>query len=58
MIHNTNIDDIKNILKDEKATTYLMIWSTFEQKIFNGFMTKNKISNAAKRYSQFYDFFD
>lgn len=54
-IHNTNVDNIKNILKDEKATTYLMVWSTFEQKIFAGFMTKNKISNAAKRYSQIYD---
>ena len=53
--YNTNVDNIKNILKNEKATTYLIVWSTFEQKIFEGFMKKEKILNKAEKYSEFYD---
>lgn len=54
-VNGTNLKNIQNILKDEKATTYLMVWSVFEQNIFDGYMTKDKISNKAKEYSDKYE---
>ena len=32
--------DIQQLLKNENATLFLMIWSIMEQKIFDGFMKK------------------
>lgn len=47
----TNID---NILNEEKATTYLLVWSIFEQKVFNGFVKKADLQEKAKELSANY----
>ena len=50
--------DIDNILKDEKATSYLLTWSIFEQEIFNGFMETSKIKSIAKKLAKHYSDLD
>ena len=57
-IYKTDVANIKNILKNERATTFLMVWSVYEQEKFNGYMKKEKISCAAKKYSRFFDLLD
>lgn len=44
----TNID---NIMREEKATTYLWVWSIFEQRVFNGFVRFPDLQNKAKEIS-------
>lgn len=48
--HNISTQDIHNILKDEKATSYLLAWSVFEQEIFEGYMKLSKIKTVAKKF--------
>lgn len=45
---------VEETLKDEQATSYLLIWPIFEQKLFGGFMLKKNISAAAQTYAQYY----
>ena len=45
--------DMDNILKDEKATSYLLIWSVFEQDIFNGFMKIRDIKSVARQFANY-----
>ena len=45
---------IAEMLKDEKATTYLLVWPIFEQMLFDGLMTKSKIEAIAKKYAPYY----
>ena len=47
--------NIDNILNEEKATTYLWVWSIFEQKVFNGFVKKVDLKTKAKELSSNYD---
>ena len=54
-ILNTTRNNIEQIIKEEKATTYLWVWSIFEQKIFDGFMTKEKIKDKALYFEKSYD---
>lgn len=45
---------VDEMLKDEKATTYLLVWPIFEQKLFNGFMKQVDIQSAASKYAVYY----
>ena len=52
--NNISERDVDNILKDEKATSYLLVWSIFEQDIFNGFMGGNDIRNVSVKFEKYY----
>ena len=52
--HNVDLQDIDNILKDEQATTYLLVWSIFEQDIFNGYMRINEIQTVSGKFENYY----
>lgn len=56
--HNVTLQDIDNLLKDEKATSYLLVWSIFEQDIFNGFMKINDIKKVSEEFAKFYQNLD
>ena len=50
--------DVDNILKDEKATSYLLVWSIFEQDIFKGFMKACDIITVSKTFERWYSDLD
>lgn len=50
--------DIQQLLKNENATLFLMIWSIMEQKIFDGFMKKKDIDMAAECFTGYYQELD
>lgn len=52
---STNQNNISSILKDEQATSYLLIWSVFEKEIFDGYMKNEKIKDKAKYFSDYYN---
>ena len=54
----TDQENIKNILKSERATTYLLIWPIFEQDIFNGFMKVGDIMAVSSKFSCHYSDLD
>ena len=56
--HQVNEQDFRNALKDEKATSYLLIWSIFEQRIFNGFMKVEIINNTSQKFEKHYSSLD
>ena len=41
-------EQIKEVLKNEKASSFLIIWSIFEQKCFEGFFRKDKICSFSQ----------
>ena len=45
---------VDEMLKDENATTYLLVWPLFEQRLFNGFMRQAEITTVANKYAAFY----
>ena len=45
---------IQEMLKDENATTYLLVWPVFEQMLFSGFMKKTDIPTVAQKYAPYY----
>lgn len=47
----TNID---NIMHEEKATTYLWVWSVFEQKVFSGFVKRDDLKSKSIEISVHY----
>lgn len=47
--------NIDNILNEEKATTYLWVWSIFEQKVFDGFVKKPDLEIKSRGISADYD---
>lgn len=38
-------------MREEKATTYLWVWSIFEQQVFNGFVRFPDLQNKARELS-------
>lgn len=50
----TEQKNVENIVKDEKATTYLFVWSIFEAKIFNKSCKQNKLTLAADLLERYY----
>lgn len=54
----TTSDYVDQMLKDEQATSYLLVWPIFEQKLFAGFMRGRDISDAAKNYAPYYQELD
>ena len=55
---DTTPKNIENIINEEKATTYLWIWSIFEKRIFDGYMTTSKILNSSEILSKYYNEFN
>ena len=51
--YNTSIQHIDNLLKDEKATSYLLIWSVFEQEIFDGYMRIKDIKSVSVEFAKY-----
>ena len=52
--YDVTLADIDDILKEETATSYLLVWAIFEQDIFNGFMKKDKIKTVSQRFKKYY----
>ena len=53
-VNETNTENIKNILENESATQYLMVWSVFEQKVFKeGYMQKKIFQRKLKNITMF-----
>lgn len=50
----TTPKSIEDMLKNENATTYLLIWPVFEQMLFGGFMKKGDIQPVAQKYAPYY----
>ena len=46
---STNTHNIENVLKNEKATSYLLIWPIMEQYVFNGFLRERDIETTAAK---------
>ena len=55
---NTEEERIKQILKTQLATTYLLIWPIMEQALFKGFMKKNDIERVATKLESYYSKLD
>lgn len=51
---DTDSNRVDEMLDSQLATTYLLIWPIMEQKLFGGFMQKEKIEEAADTYSNYY----
>lgn len=49
---------IIEMLKTERATAFLLVWPIFEQKIANGFFTKDSIEPIAQGHKNFYSQFN
>lgn len=53
-----SIGQIDDLLKNEMATSFLLVWPIFEQKIFGGYLKHNKntddVAKAAQKYSKFF----
>lgn len=47
-------ETIGDVLKDEKATSYLLVWGIFEQIIFNGYMRINEIQTVSGKFENYY----
>lgn len=45
----TDIGYINSVMKDERATYFLIIWSIFERKCFDGFMKKSQIETFVEK---------
>ena len=50
----TNSNKVDQMLENQLATTYLLIWPIMEQRLFEGFMKKEKIESAADMYKGYY----
>ncbi|MBO4635871.1 MAG: hypothetical protein J5685_01875 [Clostridiales bacterium] len=48
--YGTDEGSMKEVLKTERATTYLLIWPVFEQELFGGFMMCKDIPAKATEY--------
>lgn len=42
-------EDIQDLLKDETATLFLLIWPIMEQNVFHGYMKKGNIDAVARQ---------
>lgn len=51
---DTDTNRIEELLTNQLATTYLLIWPIFEQKFFNGFMKKSEIKRFAADHAECY----
>lgn len=51
---DTNVTQINQLLKDELATSFLLIWPIFEQVFFSGFCKKDNIEKFSKNYEDFF----
>ena len=51
---DTNVIEIEQLLKDELATSFLLIWPTFEQTFFGGFCKNKNIEDFSKIYEKFF----
>ena len=45
---------IQQMLQNEIATTYLLVWPVYEQMLFGGFMKKGDIQAIAQTYAPYY----
>lgn len=52
--YDTDVENIKKAISNEKATTYLIVWSIFEPSISNGFVKLKDIKEIAQKYSDSY----
>lgn len=55
---DTEQKQIEEMLKNELATSYLLIWPIMEKDLFNGFMTKTEIKDSATKLEQYYSEID
>lgn len=51
----SSVDEVKDMLRNQIAVSYLLIWPILEQRQFDGSMTQNKIKTAAKEISRYYE---
>lgn len=49
---NTNVNEIHQLLKDELATSFLLIWPIFEQTYFDNFCKKDDIEEFSEKYGE------
>jgi hypothetical protein len=49
-LFNTDVDKLKSGLKNELASSFLIVWSIFEQSCFKGFIRVNDIRNFSDKY--------
>lgn len=54
----TTQKNIDNVLRDEKATTFLLIWPIMEQELFDGFMKNDHIESKAAELEKYYERLD
>ena len=47
-------DEIRDMLHNQVAVLYLLIWPIMEQRYFSGFLMSNQISDAACKLAPFY----
>lgn len=52
--YDTDVENIKETFSNEKATTYLVVWSIFEPSVSNGFLKIKDIKDIAQKYSSKY----
>ena len=52
---NTNDWNIKDMLKTQNATVYLLIWPIMEQSVFDGFMKGKSIDPMAVKLGPYFD---
>ena len=53
---DTNVTKIQELLKDELATSFLLIWPIFEQTFFSNFCKKENIEKFSKNYEKFFSY--
>ncbi len=54
--YDTTRDQITYLMKNELATSFFLIWPTFEQICFKGFMRKSDIANFVSQIEGYVDF--
>ena len=53
--NGASIDEIQDMLRNQTAISYLLIWPILEQRQFDGFMDVESILSASKKLGQYYN---
>ena len=52
---NSNEEEIKDMLRNQTAVSYLLIWPILEQRQFDGFMNEDSIKRASEKLASYYN---
>ncbi len=47
-VYSTKVNSVRSALKNENASSFLIVWSIFEQTCFNGFVQKDSFKDFIK----------